>query len=322
MTHSGPPAAQQRISSALTLAVYADWLCTPDSVPSHAVAQLLTLTRHLATGGVDEDRLAGELATTVWEQPEGQARSGTQQILAAVATGAAWWEAAPAYRNGAGGWGSDAAVRAGAAGLLPGSGVGAVAQIGRRSAAVTHTHPDARDAAAVHAAAVSLAAADGDFEILDTDKLLAVLTEQSRGATMRAQLALVRQLGRDRATPEDTAKVLGSGRSACGAAGAALAAYLICPREPLADIALAHQMGPEWHAAAIMTATIGGAHNPRARPPVTWSLPPALKPQVVAVASRLAAAPPAVSRHYHRVSGFPAPARFSSTAGPVVTQLS
>ena len=318
MGSRGQSQAQQRITAALTLAVYADWLFT-GAVPGHAVAQLLTLARHLTQGGIDEDRLAADMAATAWTQRDGAPVSGTQRILAAITAGAAWWEAAPAYRNLAGSWGSDAAVRAGAAGLLPASGIGAVAQTARRSAIVTHTHPHARDAAAVHAAAVALAAAGGDFDDLDADKIMAVLAGQSRTTVMRAQLKVARQLGRDRATPHEAASALICGRSAAGAAGAALAAYLMHPREPLAAISWAQQMGPQWHAAAVMTATLGGAHNPHTRPPVTWVRPAPLMAYISVAAQGLAATPPVLLRHRRSGSLAAVP---RTAPGPVVTQLS
>lgn len=327
MTHQGvregcaPSACQRRITGALTLSVYADAAagamtlmpghgptvadaalqCAPGfGLYSHAAAQLFTLAGHLGDhhGELDEDELAAQLAADVWPGDDEDRISGTQQVLSKIAAGVPWWRVAPSSHAGQGSYGSDAAVRATAVGLLPQAGLAAVAQLARRSAMVTHAHAEARDGAAVQATAVTLAAQEQSFDGIDTEKFLALIVAQCRTRRMRSQLAIVRQLAIDRAAPAQAATLLGCPKTAAGAAGAALTAFLLYPSRPLEAIRYVLLIGRGSHAAAVMTAAICGVGNPQVRPPLIWAQAAGVKQQIDGMAKCLAASPaPMLRRH-------------------------
>jgi poly(ADP-ribose) glycohydrolase ARH3 len=78
-------------------------------------------------------------------------------VLASIHRGAPWAHAAAGLFGGQGSFGNGAAMRVAPLGLVPGLGLPAVAARARRSAAITHAHPQAQDGAAVQAVAVALA---------------------------------------------------------------------------------------------------------------------------------------------------------------------
>ncbi|MFD0598776.1 ADP-ribosylglycohydrolase family protein [Catellatospora coxensis] len=158
------------------------------------------VAEHLgARGGqLDEDDLAAELAAG-WQADPCAAVDGAALVLAEVRGGRPWWETASALHGGQGSYGSGAAVRAIAVGLLPRTGIGAVAQLARRAAAVTHTHPLAQDGAAATAVAVALAAYGYPDRRLDASRFLDIVAGQVRGPELRSCLNIVRALVRHRA---------------------------------------------------------------------------------------------------------------------------
>jgi ADP-ribosylglycohydrolase len=307
---------QQRITAALTLAVYADGLAaavtdTGDSaVPvtqsgpqahSHAAAQLFCVAAHLTAhhGDLAEDVLAHDLAAMPWPEAQGQAASGTQQVLSQISAGIPWWRAAPAHRGAQAFHGIDVAVRAIAAGLLPAVPISVAAQLARRSAMVTNTHPLVLDAAAVTAAAVALATASDPAELIDAEKFLAELTTVCRTPEMRCQLT-------------DVAQLAAGGNLACHApelvvdhrvdtlAALALGMFVRCPRAPLQAIRAVVGFGPRLSPAAIITAAIGGAANPHSRPPLPWLLDTSRRDLIATASAGLASSfPRGMRAHAH-----------------------
>lgn len=233
-------------------------------VPGAAVNQLLVLAEHLGRhhGGVDDDDLAAALAE---QWPTGRpelATTGTGRVLAAVAAGTPWWQAAPALHHGAGSYGSVAAVRAAAAGLLPGVSLAAVALVARRSADLTHTHPLAGDGAAATAVAVALAARDNPGSLVHRHQFLEAVAGQTRTAEFRTALRTVATLVRHRSTPTETAATLGTDRTALRSVPAALTAFLRHYDDPAAAIRYALLMGGHTRTVAAITGALAGARRP------------------------------------------------------------
>jgi ADP-ribosylglycohydrolase len=287
-----PGDRQRRIFSSLSLAVYADAV----SGGLAATGQIFTLAAHLCSRGsdLDQDEFAAQLAANRLETKE-HAPAGTQKMLEKIAQGEPWWQAAPALHDGRGSYGNGAVVRATAAGLLSGTGPGPVARLARRSAMVTHTHTDAREAAAVHATAVFLAAGQPLGTPLDPVRFIAALAGPCRAGAVRASLATALDLAMASAPAEEAARVAGDGRTATGSVGAAMSAFLSFPDRPLDAVGYALRMGPAFAAAAVMTAAIAGVAYPAGRPPLTWSPPERLRALARATAISLAgAAPPSV----------------------------
>jgi ADP-ribosylglycohydrolase len=120
----------------------------------------LALAEHLAdrSGQVDQDALALAFARA-WLADPGRGYGGAvQHLFARVIEGTWWREASGSQFGGAGSWGNGAAMRVAPTGVAA-DGLDRVADLARRSAAVTHAHPLGQDGAAVQACAVALAAA-------------------------------------------------------------------------------------------------------------------------------------------------------------------
>jgi poly(ADP-ribose) glycohydrolase ARH3 len=234
---------------------------------SHHAEHLLLVAGHLAThdGGLDEDGLAWTLSQS------GPHPDGT--VLSQVAQGVPWWGAAPMLHNGHGSYGSGAAVRACAAGLLPNQGLGAIAEIARRSAVITHTHAWARDGAAIAATAVALACRGLPGNSFTTDRFLAAIASQAHEPETGHYLSIARTLVRHRAGPAETIATLNSTASVLRTVPAAVTAYLRHPSDPTAAIRYALALGGHARATAMMTAALAGARNPQYHPPGSWRAP-------------------------------------------------
>ena len=238
---------------------------------SPGVTQAVVLAEHLAQrqGGLDEDELAVGLARQ-WTIDGRDASTGTGKVLSAIDSGTPWWECAPAPHGRRGSYGNGAAMRAAAVGLLPRMGVGIIAQLARRSATVTHTHPLARDGAAIQAMAVALAAHGHPSPALDTARFIATISSHVRTPEMRASLGIVRTLVRHRAGPVEVAATVGSDHTALRSVPAALAAFLRYPDDPWAVVRFALLMGGQTRAIAAMAAAMAGARCPQYVMPANW----------------------------------------------------
>ncbi len=293
--HSPPAPASsphRHIRNSLLLATCADRLAAPlhgirlptpaqvdaaidtaanDGPPSHLTRQLLTTAGHYGEhdGALDEDQLAWTLA----QHPPAEASrggNGTATVLAQVAQGIPWWQAAPSLHGGEGSHGSTAAIRAIASGLLPHTGIGTIAELARRSAVITHTHQLARDAAAITATATALATHTLPSKTFTTERFLATAASQAHHPDFTHHLSITRTLVRHRAGPAETIATLNTTSSALRTVPAALTAYLRHPTDPTAAIRYALSLGGHTHATATITAALAGARNPGYVPPAAW----------------------------------------------------
>jgi poly(ADP-ribose) glycohydrolase ARH3 len=214
------------------------------------------VAEHLAQrgGSLDADAMAIVLSRHHGSGPTAEGFQGTRKAI-------------PHPR---GSLGNEAAVRATPIGLLPHTGIGTVAVIARRNAAVSHEHPLAQDGAAVHAVAVALAAHGQPAPAMDAKQFLATLVTQTRTPEFRSALGIVRMLARHRAGPAEIAATVGHDTSALRSVPAALAAYLRHPEDPAAAIRHAILIGGDTQAIAAMTGALAGARNPTFPAPAGW----------------------------------------------------
>src|SRR5690606_39744570 len=105
--------------------------------------------------------------------------------------------------------GKGAAVRVAPIGLGPGRPLSVVAAAARRSAAVTHTHPQAQDGAAVQAVAVAISARTAPDPV-DPDRLVAQLAVHANTAEFRTALQRITALLRHRPDPHRVATEMGN----------------------------------------------------------------------------------------------------------------
>lgn len=239
---------------------------------SYAMAQTLVVAEHLAAhnGSLDEDHLADALAREWTGYRQAAEPTGAEAVLADVNAGVPWWESAPALFSRQGSYGNGAAIRTSPIGLLPAQPIATLAQIARRSSCVTHTHPLARDGAAIVAVAVALAAHGYPAPGVDTDRFLAAIAGHTRTPEFRAALNIVRTLVRHRAGPVEVAATVGSESTALRSVPAALTAFLRYPDDPVAAIRFTLLMGGQAQAVAAMTGAMSGARCPQFTVPSSW----------------------------------------------------
>ncbi|MFI6066734.1 ADP-ribosylglycohydrolase family protein [Micromonospora sp. NPDC051227] len=257
---------------------------TDDTACTLVLADHLTRRR----GIVNEDELADELAREWTREPGRGYGQGAAQLFAEIARGAAWRQAAADMFDGHGSLGNGAAMRVAPVGLLPGLALGAVAGRARRTAMVSHQHPQALDGAAAQAVATALAALSIQDTPLDADRMVAAICQHVHTAEFRAALRKLPALVARAASGADVAGEVGNGVAAVQAVPAALAAFLRHPDDVPAAIGFAIGMGGDTDTIASMTGALCGARRAEKDLPVMWGLRLESASRVWTVASALA----------------------------------
>ncbi|ROO63122.1 ADP-ribosylglycohydrolase [Micromonospora sp. Llam0] len=197
-----------------------------------ATAQLLVIADHLTRrrGTVDEAELAAELVAE-WSRDRGRGYGPVSaEAFARIDAGVPWQVVAQQRHRAAGDDCDEPAARVAPVGLVQGVGLTAVAGRARRTAAVTHAHPLAADAAAVIAVAVAIAARTSQARSLCPDDVLAALAPHARSAEFRSVLQRLTVLVRRGAEPAEVAAAGNSdGPVVLPAVAVALAAFLNHP---------------------------------------------------------------------------------------------
>lgn len=234
---------------------------TDDTAMTGALAESLLACRRL-----DLDHLAATFAEAYEREPDRGYGAGTAGLLARVAAGADWHEAAPAQFGGRGSFGNGAAMRV-APVALHAEGPGTAAEWGRASASVTHTHVHAVDAAGVQGAAVALALCGHAGPALG--QLPARLQEWATTARLQAALDDVAALAPGRSAAE-VAAVTGTGVAAAEAVPAAVAAVALNPGSFADTVRFAVSMGGDTDTIAAMAGAIAGARHGEDAVPRAW----------------------------------------------------
>jgi ADP-ribosylglycohydrolase len=178
------------------------WPWTDDTHTALSVVEVLE-----AHGRIDQEALARAVARGFAEQPFRGYSGGARSLLRRLGAGADWRTAAPALFDG-GSYGNGASVRAAPIGGFFGGNPLRAAREARRSAVVTHAHPEGQAGAMAVAAAAAIAASPacpvgGDF-------LHAVLGFVPNGLTRRGiELATSLPAG----ALDEAAEQLGTGRA-------------------------------------------------------------------------------------------------------------
>ena len=250
-----------------------EWLATPPDTLcwTDDTAMALVLAEHLvSTGGsVDPDRLATEFAAAWAAEPGRGYGTGTAAALHQIRQGAPWSRVAAALFDGHGSLGNGGAMRVAPVGLVPGRPLTVVAAAARRSAAVTHAHPQAQDGAAVQAVAVAIAARTAPDPV-DPDALVAQLAVHAHTAEFRTALQRITALLRHGPDPHRVAAEVGNDVTALASVPAALAAYLCHPDDPAAAIRFAINLGGDTDTIAAMAGALSGARLGDGAVPAAW----------------------------------------------------
>jgi len=128
------------------------WVCTDDTEMAKAIIEVLA--RH---GRIEQDELAKVFAERYMAAPHRGYGGGAKALLTAIYAGRPWREAASALFQG-GSMGNGAAMRIAPLGAYFADDVPLMIEEARRSAAVTHAHPEGINGAIAVAAAAAFAA--------------------------------------------------------------------------------------------------------------------------------------------------------------------
>jgi ADP-ribosylglycohydrolase len=176
------------------------WLCTDDTVMALSIVEVLELR-----GEIDPDLLARAFAAKYLADPERGYGVGAHRILRRISEGEDWRRVAVEAFGGAGSLGNGGAMRAAPIGAYYEGDAARAAEQARRSAEVTHAHPEGQAGAMAVAAAAACAAQVRDGK----DLLDAALEHTPDGETRRGLLA-ARQLPFERPV-EIAVHALGNG---------------------------------------------------------------------------------------------------------------
>ena len=175
------------------------WLCTDDTVMALSIVEVLELC-----GRIDPDVLARGFAAKYVEDPERGYGAGAHKILRRIAEGEAWRAVSLEAFGGVGALGNGGAMRAAPIGAYFEGDPARAAEQARRSAEVTHAHPEGQAGAMAVAAAAACAAA------LDGRALLDVAIDHTPHGKTRDGLCTARELPFD-ASVESAVLALGNG---------------------------------------------------------------------------------------------------------------
>lgn len=229
---------------------------TDDTVMMRVLADHLAVT--VARGrDLDEDALMDAFVRAFRADPARGYGPGTAHLLEQVGGGQPWREASGRQFGGSGSLGNGGAMRVAPTGLLA-LPMSDVADLARRSAAVTHAHPFGTQGAALQACAVALACDSDAREHFDQPAFLGRLARQVTEDAYAQRLARLRELGPDSSADEVVART-GNDITALSAVPAATAAFVCHPDVPADAIRFAISLGGDTDTIATMAGSIAGA---------------------------------------------------------------
>ncbi|HEY6933357.1 MAG TPA: ADP-ribosylglycohydrolase family protein [Marmoricola sp.] len=227
---------------------------TDDTALQVALADYLAA--HAGDAEVVDDDLVMALADAWRADPDRGYGPNPPRIFAAALAGDDWRAHVRGAFGGGGSLGNGGAMRAAPVGVIPG-GVRRIAEVARRSAAVTHAHPVGQEAAAAVAVAVhwglrARQRPEGPEEVL------AYCTAAVSTQELRNRLRAVRSVV-GCTDPREAAMQTGNGVAAHESVGAALTAALTHPDDPVAAISYAVRMAGDTDTIAAIAGSIVGA---------------------------------------------------------------
>jgi len=222
----------------------------------------------LASDGFDPDALARIFMRDFEAEPWRGYGAGPPQIFAEIKQGVRWDEPARKLFGGQGSYGNGAAIRVAPIGLRYYCDLQRVADIARRSAALTHAHGVGQDGAALQAVAVAYAVSSS--RPLDVGALVTCLSHHTpQGSEFRLVLEEVTALSSSQ-HPGLVAERIGNGTSALEAVPAALVAFLANKESFAETIRFAVAMAGDTDTIASMAGALSGAYLGESAIPDRW----------------------------------------------------
>lgn len=220
----------------------------------------------LATDDFDGDNMARIFIRDYDAEPWRGYGPGPPQVFDRIKGGVRWNIAARESHAGRGSHGNGAAMRVAPVGLRYFYDLERVADIARKSASITHTHPRGRDGAVAQAVAVAwLVSVTGG---IDVSLLIKETVGRIETSEMKTALETVESLiGHP---PEEVAGSTGNGVAAVEAVPAALTAFLSNPESFADAIRFAVGLGGDTDTIASMTGALAGAYLGESAIPKAW----------------------------------------------------
>lgn len=222
---------------------------------------VLATAKHLVAnlGEIDQDALAGRYADAWVADPNRGYHPAAAKVFADVLAERDWRATSRGVDGGHGSRGSGGAVRATPVGLVSIRSLSRIADLARRSAAITDCHPLGMEGAAVQAVAVALASRSDPSTHLDAAGFLRAIAPHAPSEEYRIRLRTVRSLLGAENDADDVAARLGDGDTAPACVPAALAAFLRNPDDPVAALRFAVRIDGGAGGVAAMVGGMSGA---------------------------------------------------------------
>ncbi len=186
---SHPAAVARRFE--LELAAPPPWFYTDDTEMALSIFAVLR-----ERGGIEQDALAASFARRY--QPWRGYGPAMYHLLDALRAGEAWRAVAPSLFGGQGSFGNGSAMRVAPLGAYFAGDTAAIVEHARRSAAVTHAHPEAAAGAVAVAVAAGLASRLGELgERLDLGAFIAEVLREVPEGSVRAGIEQALELPPD-----------------------------------------------------------------------------------------------------------------------------
>lgn len=232
LLHAGPHARVQALAERIA-PVGRRWMWTDDTAMAISIVEVLA-----ARGGIEPGELARAFARRYQAEPARGYGRGAHEVLAEIAVGTPYEEAARALFQGQGSRGNGGAMRSAPIGAYFAGDLAATVLHAARSAAPTHAHPDGMaGAVAVAVAAAVVFAGERDPGAV----LAAVCAHTPPGPTLDGLRRARRMLG---AEPVTVAAELGNGSAVLAADTVPFAVW--CAASHLGDYA-----GALWACAGV-----------------------------------------------------------------------
>ena len=180
------------------------WGYTDDTEMALSVCEVL-----LERGELDPDDLAAAFARRF--SPNRGYGGGAYNLIQAFQRGASWKQAAPAMFKGSGSYGNGAAMRVAPLGAYVADNLDAVVVQAKRSALVTHAHPEGVAGAVAVAVAAATVYQQSVSDSLDAAELFEIVLGRTPNSTTRKRILEASNLSSN-TRPDEAARQLGSGQ--------------------------------------------------------------------------------------------------------------
>jgi ADP-ribosylglycohydrolase len=182
------------------------WGYTDDTAMAMSIVDIL---RNYRT--IDQTRLANSFAARHHAEPMRGYGAGAHRLLTAIHEGASWQRASADLFGGQGSFGNGGAMRAGPLGAYFAHDLNQLVQEARRSAEVTHAHPEGQAGAIAVALAAAYASLRREESLTpEVGDLLQFVQDRSPASDTRDGLQRAREL-KEGTGVDEAAQVLGAG---------------------------------------------------------------------------------------------------------------